>query len=206
MAITTYSELKTSIANWLNRDDLTTQIPDFISLAEENASLLVRHWRMENRATATLDSQYEALPARFIAPIRLSITSGDTFTIELISQNQMVDRRAAARNTAGRPQFYALTQGEIEVFPTPDTDYTLEMVYYEKAEALSDTNTTNWLLTHYPSVYLYGSLVHTAPFLKDDPRLQTWGTLYQSAIAAVNQDGQNAKTSGSGATIKIRSY
>ena len=52
MAITTYSELKTSIANWLNRDDLTTQIPDFISLAEENASLLVRHWRMENRATA----------------------------------------------------------------------------------------------------------------------------------------------------------
>ena len=34
MALTTYAELKTSVGDWLNRSDLTTAIPDFISLAE----------------------------------------------------------------------------------------------------------------------------------------------------------------------------
>jgi hypothetical protein len=206
MAITTYAELKTAIAEWLNRDDLTSTIPDFITLAEESMALNMRHWRMENRATATLDSQYEALPARFVAPIRLSLTGGSTYALEQVSQAQLLDRRSQASNTAGRPQYYALTQGEIEVFPTPDADYTLELVYYEKAEALSDSNTTNWILDNYPSVYLYGSLMHTAPFLKDDPRLQVWASLYQQGVASVNGDEEKAKFGATGLRMKVRSY
>jgi len=206
MAITTYAELKTAIAEWLNRDDLTSTIPDFITLAEESMALNMRHWRMENRATATLDSQYEALPARFVAPIRLSLTGGNTYALEQVSQAQLLDRRSQASNTAGRPQYYALTQGEIEVFPTPDADYTLELVYYEKAEALPDSNTTNWILDNYPSVYLYGSLMHTAPFLKDDPRLQVWASLYQQGVASVNGDEEKAKFGATGLRMKVRSY
>ena len=206
MAITTYAELKTAIAEWLNRDDLTSTIPDFITLAEESMALNMRHWRMENRATATLDSQYEALPARFVAPIRLSLTGGNTYALEQVSQAQLLDRRSQASNVSGRPQYYALTQGEIEVFPTPDADYTLELVYYEKAEALSDSNTTNWILDNYPSVYLYGSLMHTAPFLKDDPRLQVWASLYQQGVASVNGDEEKAKFGATGLRMKVRSY
>lgn len=206
MAITTYAELKTAIAEWLNRDDLTSTIPDFITLAEESMALNMRHWRMENRATATLDSQYEALPARFVAPIRLSLTGGNTYALEQVSQAQLMDRRSQASNVSGRPQYYALTQGEIEVFPTPDADYTLELVYYEKAEALSDSNTTNWILDNYPSVYLYGSLMHTAPFLKDDPRLQVWASLYQQGVASVNGDEEKAKFGATGLRMKVRSY
>lgn len=206
MSITTYSELKTAVANWLNRDDLTAVIPDFISLAEENVSLNIRHWRMENRSTATLDSQYEALPPRFIAPIRLNITGAEMSTLTLISQALLSEKRGQSTNTSGRPKYYALTQGEIEVFPTPDTDYTIELVYYEKPEALSDSNTTNWLLTNYPSVYLYGSLIHTAPFLKDDARIQTWAQLYQAALSSVNTDEEKAKYGGSGLRMDLRSY
>lgn len=206
MAITTYAELKTAIAEWLNRDDLTSTIPDFITLAEESMALNMRHWRMENRATATLDSQYEALPARFIAPIRLSLTGGNTYALEQVSQAQLMDRRSQASNVSGRPQYYALTQGEIEVFPTPDADYTLELVYYEKAEALSDSNITNWILDNYPSIYLYGSLMHTAPFLKDDPRLQVWASLYQQGVASVNGDEEKAKFGATGLRMKVRSY
>lgn len=206
MAITTYAELKTAIAEWLNRDDLTSTIPDFITLAEESMALNMRHWRMENRATATLDSQYEALPARFVAPIRLSLTGGNTYALEQVSQAQLMDRRSQASNVSGRPQYYALTQGEIEVFPTPDAEYTLELVYYEKAEALSDSNTTNWILDNYPSVYLYGSLMHTAPFLKDDPRLQVWASLYQQGVASVNGDEEKAKFGATGLRMKVRSY
>ena len=206
MAITTYAELKTAIAEWLNRDDLTSTIPDFITLAEESMALNMRHWRMENRATATLDSQYEALPARFVAPIRLSLTGGNTYALEQVSQAQLMDRRSQASNVSGRPQYYALTQGEIEVFPTPDADYTLELVYYEKAEALSDSNITNWILDNYPSIYLYGSLMHTAPFLKDDPRLQVWASLYQQGVASVNGDEEKAKFGATGLRMKVRSY
>ena len=66
MALTTYDELKSSIADFLDRDDLTTVIPDFITLAETKMNREIRHWRMEKRATAVLDTQYSALPNDFL--------------------------------------------------------------------------------------------------------------------------------------------
>ena len=73
MALTSYAELQTSIAEFLNRDDLTAKIPDFITLAEAQMNAELRHWRMEKRATASLDSQYTAVPLDFIQPVRFSI-------------------------------------------------------------------------------------------------------------------------------------
>lgn len=205
MAITTYDELKTSIANWLNRDDLTAVIPDFISLAEADINRKVRHWRMEERATATLNAQYEALPAKWIAPIRLLLLGDPAFDLMPAGQAEMSGMRGKS-NTPGRPRFYALTQGELEFYPTPNDDYDLEMVYYEKPDPLSASNATNWVLTNFPDVYLYGSLVHSAPYLADDQRAQTWAALYQAAIDLVINDGQEAKLGGSGRRINIRTY
>lgn len=206
MAITNYTQLKSAIADFLNRDDLTAVIPTFISLAESRINREVRHWRMENRATATLNDQYVALPPRWIAPIRLTLTDSPTYELEVVSQAQMLDRRSQALDEAGRPQYYALTQGELEFFPTPNENYTLEMTYYEALNALSDSNADNWLLTNYPDVYLYGSLIHSAPYLSDDARAQTWAALYQSSIDALMRDDEQAKFGGSGLRIKIRSY
>ena len=78
MALTNYNELKTSIADFLNRDDLTNIIPDFITFAETNINRDIRHWRMEKRANAVLDTQYTALPTDFIEPIRLTINTANT--------------------------------------------------------------------------------------------------------------------------------
>ena len=206
MSITTYAELKSAIADFLNRDDLTSVIPTFISLAEAGMKRSMRNWRMENRATATLDSQYEALPARFIAPIRLSITSGTTYELSAISQADIADMREKSNNVTGRPRYYALTQGELEFYPTPDGQYTLEMVYYEAPEALSDTVSSNWVLANFPDLYLYGSLLHSAPYLSDDGRTQIWSSLYQSALEAVLIDEQKAKYGGSGLRMKLRSF
>ena len=93
MAITTYAELKTAIADFLNRDDLTSVSADFITLAEADINRRVRHWRMEKRSTAQLDTQYSAMPADFLEALRFYITSGDTSPLELISQFEMVDHR-----------------------------------------------------------------------------------------------------------------
>ena len=206
MAITTYAELKSNITDFLNRDDLDTVAPTFISLAEANLGRNIRHWRQEKRSTAQLDTQYSAIPADFLEAVRFYITSGDTRPLELISQSEMLDRKYNNLNTSGQPAYYAITAGEIEVYPVPDGTYTAELYYMANLPALSDSNTSNWLLEYYPDAYLYGSLIHSAPYLKDDARLQTWAALYQSAIDAINAESEKSKFGGSGRRMKIRAY
>ena len=206
MAITTYAELKTSITDFLNRDDLDTVAPTFISLAEADLQRRVRHWRGEKRSTAEIDTQYSAIPADFLEAIRFYITGGDTRPLELISQSELLNRKFRNLNTSGQPAYYAITAGEIEVYPVPDATYTSELYYNARVPALSDTTTTNWLLEYYPDAYLYGSLVHSAPYLKEDARLQTWAALYQSAVDAINTESESSKFGGSGRRLKIRSY
>ena len=84
--------------------------------------------------------------------------------------------------------------------------YNAELYYFGKTDALSDSNTSNWILEHYPDAYLYGSLIHSAPYLKDDARIQVWAALYQSAIDSINQASEKAKFGGSGRRMKIRAY
>jgi len=204
MPITTYAELKTNIADFLNRDDLTSVSSTFVSLAEADLNRQIRHWRQEKRSTAEIDTQYSAIPADMLEVIRFYITSGDTRPLELISQAEMLDRKFRNLNTSGQPAYYAVTAGELEVYPVPDGTYTSELYYFGKTDALSDSNTSNWILEHYPDAYLYGSLIHSAPYLKDDARIQVWAALYQNAIDAINQASEKAKFGGSGRRMKIR--
>jgi|TARA_R110000850_G_scaffold408_3_gene2316 hypothetical protein len=206
MPITTYAELKTNIADFLNRDDLTSVSSTFVSLAEADLNRQIRHWRQEKRSTAEIDTQYSAIPADMLEVIRFYITSGDTRPLELISQAEMLDRKFRNLNTSGQPAYYAVTAGELEVYPVPDGTYTSELYYFGKTDALSDSNTSNWILEHYPDAYLYGSLIHSAPYLKDDARIQVWAALYQSAIDSINQASEKAKFGGSGRRMKIRAY
>ena len=206
MSITTYAELQTVIADFLDRDDQTERIKTFIQLSEAEMSRKLRHWRMENRATAEIDGQYSAIPADFLEPIRLHLETGDYKALELISQGEMQSLRMRNLETSGKPAFYALTQGELEVYPTPDGTYNLEMNYYAKIPALTTSNTTNWVLDNYPDAYLYGSLVHSAPFLGEDARMTTWAALFQSALNGIMAESDQAKFGGSGRRMKIRSY
>ena len=80
------------------------------------------------------------------------------------------------------------------------------MYYYGKIPSLSASNATNQILENFPDVYLYGSLVHSAPFLGDDQRLQVWGSLYQSSLNAINGQSERAKQGAVGRRMKIRSY
>ena len=202
----TYQELKDQIINFVNKPDIDQTVDTFIDLTEAELSRRLRHWRMERRSTAILNTQYVPLPADFIEPVRLSITSGDTYVLEAESQAQLIDRRAQAGNTTGLPRYYAIIDGTIEVFPSPDTDYTLEMVYVSKLQALTSSNTSNWVLEYFPDAYLYGSLMHTAPFLEEDQRLSVWSSLFEKAVEGINQENANAKFGGAGLRVKIRSY
>lgn len=195
MALTSYTTLQAAIANFLNREDLTAVIPDFISLAEADMNRRIRHWRMEARSTTTIDTQYSALPDNWVEVIRLKIGAD---ALELIDQSTLLDYSEANDGTAAQPRFYAITNGTLEVFPVPDQSYTGEMVYYQKISPLSADNASNWVLEHHPDCYLYGSLVHSAPFLQEDQRAAVWSSLYQNAVDAINENSLKAKYSGTG--------
>jgi hypothetical protein len=206
MTITTYATLKTAVADFLNRDDLTSVVPTFIALAEADMQRKVRHWRMETRSTAQLDTQFSAIPSDWVETIRFYLTTGETSRLELISQAEMIDRKEADSNVTGRPYYYAMTGSQFELYPVPDGTYAGELLYYAKIPALSDSATTNWLLTNAPDAYLYGALIHSAPYLKDDARIQIWAALYQSAIDGLNTSSNDARHSGTGLRMKIRSF
>jgi hypothetical protein len=204
MAIETYSQLKTSIADFLNRDDLTTVVPTFISLAEAQINRDVRHWKMENRATTTIDSQYATRPSDWVETIRFHLTGSGTRSLDLLGAQTMADKRQGSEDIGGIPKYYRHSESQFEFYPTPNASFTAELLYYQKIPALSDSNTSNWLLEEFPDVYLYGSLTHSAPYLSEDERIAVWAQLYSAGVARVNQSSDDSIYSGSGLTMKIR--
>ena len=206
MAITNYTELQSAVADFLNRDDLTSVIPTFISLAEAQMQRVIRHHKMMNRAEAQIENRYFALPADWLETARFHVRGDRTYRLELTSMDDMLQLRQANADLTGRPSHFAHIGDQLEVYPTPDGTYSVELLYHQKIPALSDSNTTNWLLTDHPDVYLYGALMQSAPYLDDDQRMQVWSTLYGNAVQAVNQESKKARYSGSGMRMRINTY
>lgn len=200
--ITTYAELRQAIDDMLMSETLIGAIPTFIDLCEADMNRRVRHWRMETRSTATLDGQYEDLPSDCLEIIRLNIQTKRQ--IELASVAEIIEKRRQYSDTAGEPRLYAVTANQIELWPTPDGSYTGEILYYGRIDALSSANTTNWVLSYHPDAYLYGALIHSAPYLKDDPRLPVWDSLYEKTIAGMNEDNRKFRFGGSGLRLRRR--
>lgn len=205
MSITTYAELQSAIGDFLNRDDLTSVIPTFIALAEADLNRRVRHWRMETRTTLTIDDQFVDVPSDWAETVKLSVSTSDgPQEVELVSHADMADLRGSSNDTAGTPQYYAMSAGQFEFWPTPSESTTGTLLYITEIEALSDSNTSNWLLTQYPDAYLYSALTHSAPYLQEDSRVAVWAAFAKSAVDGVNADSAKSKYSGAGLRMKIR--
>ena len=192
MSISNYTELQSAVASWLARDDLTSRIPEFITLSEAklNRELFCR--QMEQRSSTDVDinsddPEYVSLPDDFqsMRRIRLSSVSGKP-RLEFLSGASMDEFRQGRADVPGRPIYFTITGDEIEIAPTPDEAYTIEMVYRRYIPALAE-NTTNWLLTLAPDVYLYGALLEAEPYMKNDARITTWLAGFSSAIDGLNR-------------------
>jgi len=206
MALNTYTALKTSIADFLNRDDLTAVIPDFITLAEAQINRDVRHWKMEARASGQQDAgdEYIQIPSDWLETIRLHITASGTSAVTLISRDSMADKRSSAEDVAGTPIYYTHADSQFQLYPTPSAETDFELLYYQKTTALSSSNADNWLLLDSPDVYLYGALLHSAPYLAEDERVAIWAQMYSAAVARLNEASELARYSGSGLKLKVR--
>ena len=196
MALATYSDLQTSVANYLGRSDLTSQIPDFISLAELRLSRDVRTRRMLKTVTTTMvvNDATVGLPTDFLSIRDVFIQGLPRTVVSYLSPSAFSSNSRADQQ--GLPVFYTMRGNELEFAPKPDSTYTLQMLYYSKPTELSSTTTTNEFLANYPDALLYASLLEAEPYLMNDPRTQTWSSLYNQAITRINTSDEESEFSG----------
>tara|TARA_R110002110_G_scaffold153534_6_gene346974 strand:+ start:87 stop:728 length:642 start_codon:yes stop_codon:yes gene_type:complete len=195
MAISTYAELQTAVANWLDRDDLTDRIPEFIALAEAKMNRVLRISLMENISTAisTVGGQRDySLPAGFTGMKEFHLTTSPLTPLSYLTPEMM--NRMWAGSTSGKPQAFTLFSDsgtrKIKLGPAPDVVYTTSMLYLKKIDNLSVANPTETMLTENPDIYLYGALLEAEPFLMNDARVQLWAGLLQK-VAQDLQDRDN---------------
>jgi len=197
MAISTYSELNTAVANWLDRDDLTDRIPEFIALCEARFNRLLRIRAMEYKQTAsTVAGQRNlALPTGFIQMRNLQMNASPIVPMQYVTP-EIYDRLYGSTFT-GTPEMYTIIADEIQLGPIPASVQTIEMLFYKKFDALTIVDTTNWMITNAPDVYLYGCLLEAEPFIMNDPRVQLWATAFKQAITDIQEQDNKDRHSGS---------
>ena len=211
MAINTYATLQTAVANWLDRSDLTDRIPEFISLAEARMNRTVRLSMMLNVDETTLGGaatlisgtrDYD-LPSGYLQMVDFHLRTSPITTLSYLTPENM--NRMWAGSQGGKPLAYTIfadnSSGtptkKVRLGPEPDSGYNYSIMFYKKIDALSDSNTTEQMLTDNPDIYLYGALLEAEPFLMNDERVQLWATAFQESVRALQEQDNKDRHSGS---------
>ena len=199
MALSNYTELQASLANWLNRSDLTTEIAsDFIVLTEKDFNSKLRIRKQIAQTTITINAETANLPTGYLQVRDFYILSGtQKNAMTYMTPPQMDQIRGT--NTSGMPRVYTILGDTFRFAPLPDATYTGYLNYYKQFDALSSSVPTNYILTNHPSIYLYGSLYHAANFLGgiDPQKLQKWEQLYLTALERLERNDRSDQFSGS---------
>lgn len=191
MALANYSDLVSAVGDWLARTDLNGRTPDFIALAESRINRELRCREMVTQATGTVSTQAMALPVDFIEVVRLTLDTESDLPLEYRPIEDSELRIAGV--TSGEPQWFSILGSNLRFYPSPDGEYSYTLDYYATVPALTAGNTTNWLMTKAPDVYLFGALAEAEPFLQNDERVAMWEQKFQDAKRRVNMADQRAK-------------
>lgn len=204
MTIATYDELLTELDQWLNRSDLSARIPTFIRLFESRANRLLRTPEMHAQTSyATVDGIPQlALPDDFLSARDLYLDADPDFV--LVAMTPAVLRNSYPQANTGMPQAYAVIGQQIFLGPTPDGEYSLLLDYYQRIPSLDEDNPTNWLLSTYPDLYLWGSLCMAEAFLRDDTRLSVWKAAWDEATGEINAQANRQRMPS--APLMMQSY
>lgn len=192
MSIASYTDLVQAVANWLARDDLEAQVPNYIALAEAKFNRTLKCQQMERRSYTTIDTtsqdwQYVSLPADYQSMRSVCLVSLDEKPrLQFLDQDQIKDYRSNIGDTTSIPRYFGIFGTEMELVPVPAGDYKVEMVYRALIPALSAGNPTNWLLALAPDAYLYGVLLEASVYMKNDARIPVWIAGLTNAIDGLN--------------------
>ena len=203
MSFATYSDLQTSIANYLARSDLTSQIPDFITFAENRLRRELRIRQMlKSVTTATVsgDNTVE-LPSDFLQVRDFVVMTNPIQPLSYSSPSALSNDPRASE--VGVPLSYTILANDFQVSPAPDGVYTVRLLYFAAPAYLSSSNTSNVFLTTAPDALLYASLIEAEPYLYNDARINTWGTMYDRAISSLTKSDEEGQYSGVPLAMKL---
>ena len=201
MALSTFSDIKAAVADWLDRSDLTTQIPDFIRLAELRIYRELRMPPMEAVVTVASSNQAVALPSNYVE--MKSVTAKGTPDKGL----KRVSYRDQSKTTGtGIPSTYSRRANEIIVHPAPDSSTDYELYYWADIGSIIDeADGQNWFTENAPDILLYGALLEASPYLNDDERVGIWQTAFKESIRNIQTMADKAEHSGSGIGVTTTS-
>jgi len=191
MALATYSDLVTTVENYLARSDLTSIIPTFIQFAQERMSRNLRTSAMLTTASLTVTNGEATIPSDLLELRDIYFDSNPTTPVNYKTPDQFY--RTFLTKTSGVPLFYTIIDGEFKFAPTPNSSDTANILYYAKPTFISGSNATNVFITNYPDALLYATLGEAEPYLMNDGRIETWAALYQRAVADIQQSDLGSK-------------
>jgi hypothetical protein len=178
MALATYSDLTSAITSWMySRSDIAANADDFIDLAEANINfgiedpmtkeiVKLRCRDMETTAEITPDAEGHAtLPTDFLEWRQVTSTDNPRRDLKLVAPSYAEDHYGYRESDL--PEHFDIVGTELRIYPVSTT--IIELIYYAKVAALSSTNTTNWLFTKFPNIYLDGCLYHASKWLRNNP-------------------------------------
>jgi hypothetical protein len=196
MSFTTYAELQTTIAEYLARSDLTTQIPDFIRLAEVRLrrDLRIRQMLTSTTLTCTSGTATVTIPSDFLE-IKDFVVTGNPVRPLNYESPSLFSRNSRSMD-AGKPLDYTVLSTTFKLAPIPDSNYSLSLVYSAAPAYLSDSNTSNTFLTTCPDLLLYAALLEAEPYLMNDARINTWGTMFDRAMSSLTRSDEKGQFSG----------
>lgn len=189
--MTDHATLKSDIATFMQRDDLTSVIPTIVRLTEDRIADEVRIRQMENRTTLTIDGENGAdIPDKFLGLRGLHRNDSTYFELEYLPPNAFWNRSEA--HVAGTPFWYTLEAGKIYFAPYFSSTEYAEAVFWKEFDRLSGDQDTNWLLTNRYRVYLYGAQAEAKAFVEDDEQAGKWASAFTNAVQKLNTNNQRA--------------
>lgn len=202
MALSTYSDLQTSIGNWIHRSDLGSVIPDFVAMAEARISRDLRLRKQMTTATLTCvaGSPNVSLPSDWLAFENLSVSANPDRNLVYVPVEHIDSKYNSA--SSGIPAVYTIEGDNIILAPTPDSAYSLPVIYYARLPSIIE-DSTNWLLTNHPNVYLFACLIEAAQYTMDNERVQMFTARYNDGLQRLQDQDDEAQHSGSALRVKV---
>lgn len=188
MALTNWTELKASVAGYLNRTDLTTAIADdFIPACEAEMKRQIR--RMTESTTIYVSAGNMDGPTDMAEPISCVLDSGSPSQdkpLKLCTPQMLAEVRARNNGETGRPTHFAFYDEQLQFGPVPDQSYDANLVYYQQFTSLASGTASNAVLVQAPDAYLAGTLIQACLYLEWDERIPALQERFDRAIAQLN--------------------
>jgi len=200
----TFLELKNNLRAYVNRDDITPLIGNWITLAQKNIER-TRNWKcMQNRTSLASSDDTIAMPTRYKSIEWLLVKDGDMYYPLVKNTPQEIFLAYPDPNAMkGRPNRYAsmYSTNEFMVRPYPDKEYTFDIFSYNYLAELATDTDTNWWTLNAWDLLLYGALLIAARYIGDEKQIQAWTPLYQTEISNLVSTEINEDWNGTHLTI-----